>query len=120
MPRHRRAPTPIGPSPGSSTRTGARRAEPVRGETPTTPMTDSPDPLGKRALFWAPAERDEGGPRRSAERDAPGRHALFSDEARASATQVRPVVTLERVVTAPHHDRRFGAGRGLLSPIAVD
>ena len=83
-------------------------------------MTDSPDPLGKRALFWAPAERDEGGPRRAAERDAPGRHALFSDEARASAIQARPVVTLERVVAAPHHDRRFGAGRGLLSPIAVD
>jgi hypothetical protein len=82
-------------------------------------MTDAPDPLGKRALFWAPAERDEGGPRRPAERDAPGRHALFSDEARASVTRTRPVA-LERVVAEPHDDRRFGAGRGLLSPIAVD
>ena len=50
-------------------------------------MTDSPDPLGKRALFWAPAERDEGGPRRAAERDVPGKHALFSDEARAVGHQ---------------------------------
>ena len=26
-------------------------------------MPDAPDPLGKRALFWAPAERHEQGPR---------------------------------------------------------
>jgi hypothetical protein len=83
-------------------------------------MTDSPDPLGKRALFWAPAERDESGPRRAAERDVPGKHALFSDEARASAAQARPVASLERVAKVPHHDRRFGAGRGLVSPIGVD
>jgi len=41
-------------------------------------VPDAPDPLGKRALFWAPAERQEGGPRRPEERIAPGRHALFS------------------------------------------
>jgi hypothetical protein len=29
-------------------------------------------------LFWAPAERQETGPRRPEERIAPGRHALFS------------------------------------------
>jgi hypothetical protein len=42
-------------------------------------MADAPDPLGKRALFWAPAERHEGGPRRPTEKAIPpGRHALFS------------------------------------------
>jgi hypothetical protein len=42
-------------------------------------VPDAPDPLGKRALFWAPAERHEAGPRRPAEkRIPPGRHALFS------------------------------------------
>lgn len=41
-------------------------------------MADSPDPLGKRALFWAPAERQEAGPRRPEKRVPPGRHALFS------------------------------------------
>jgi hypothetical protein len=47
-------------------------------------VPDAPDPLGKRALFWAPAERDEAGPRRVGEREIPGKHALFSDEARAN------------------------------------
>jgi hypothetical protein len=46
-------------------------------------VSDGPDPLGKRALFWAPAERDDGPPK-PAERDATGKHALFSQEARAS------------------------------------
>lgn len=41
-------------------------------------MADAPDPLGKRALFWAPAERQEAGPRRPEKRVLPGRHALFS------------------------------------------
>ncbi len=41
-------------------------------------MADAPDPLGKRALFWAPAERHEAGPRRPEKRVLPGRHALFS------------------------------------------
>lgn len=41
-------------------------------------MPDAPDPLGKRALFWAPAQRHEVGPRKPEERDLPGRHALFS------------------------------------------
>lgn len=42
-------------------------------------MADAPDPLGKRALFWAPAERHEAGPRRpGAKRIPPGRQALFS------------------------------------------
>jgi hypothetical protein len=83
-------------------------------------MTDAPDPLGKRALFWAPAERDEGGPRRPAERDVPGKHALFSDEARASVNPVGPVLSLERVAVAPPRDRRSGGSRGLLGAIAVD
>jgi len=48
-------------------------------------VTDAPDPLGKRALFWAPAERDEDGPRGPSELTAPGKHALFSEEARVAA-----------------------------------
>jgi hypothetical protein len=88
-------------------------------------MTDSPDPLGKRALFWAPAERDEGGPRRASERDVPGKHALFSDEARASVTKARPVSSIDASAThAPRstapRDMRPGAGRGILSSITVE
>jgi len=45
---------------------------------------DAPDPLGKRALFWAPAERHDDGPRTAAECDTTGKHALFSPEARAA------------------------------------
>ena len=41
-------------------------------------MAESPDPLGKRALFWAPAERVEDGPRRSATSQIRGKHALDS------------------------------------------
>jgi len=41
-------------------------------------MPDAPDPLGKRALFWAPAERHDAGPRRAENHVPPGRHALFS------------------------------------------
>jgi hypothetical protein len=82
-------------------------------------VTDAPDPLGKRALFWAPAQRDEGGPRRPAERDVPGKHALFSDEARASVTRPHPVVSMERV-TAPPGAPPPRAHRGILSSITVD
>ncbi len=87
-------------------------------------MNDSPDPLGKRALFWAPAERNEGGPRRASERDVPGKHALFSDEARASV-HTRPVTAIDPSATyasrtqAPR-DMRPGAGRGILSSITVE
>ena len=83
-------------------------------------MNESPDPLGKRALFWAPAERDEGGPRRAAERDVPGKHALFSEEARAAVTKARPVVSFEPSATRAPRDMRPGASRGLLSSITVD
>jgi hypothetical protein len=41
-------------------------------------MADAPDPLGKRALFWAPAERHEAGPRGPEKHVSPGRQALFS------------------------------------------
>jgi|GEM_PF-510655 len=41
-------------------------------------MPDRRDPLGRRALFWAPAQRTEEGPRTVMETDAPGKHALFS------------------------------------------
>ena len=86
-------------------------------------MTDAPDPLGKRALFWAPAERDETGPRRAAERDVPGKYALFSDEARAAVTNTRPVAPFE--AAAPHAPGTLRspaprATRGILSSITVD
>jgi hypothetical protein len=42
-------------------------------------VPDAPDPLGKRALFWAPAERHEEGPRTPDVVAVPGKHALFSD-----------------------------------------
>jgi hypothetical protein len=83
-------------------------------------MADAPDPLGKRALFWAPAERDEGGPRVAAERDVPGKHALFSDEARAAVTKARPVVSFERAAAGAHPHPSPGAQRGALSSITVD
>jgi hypothetical protein len=84
-------------------------------------VTDSPDPLGKRALFWAPAERDEGGPRRAAERDAPGKHALFSAEARASAGAATPPLAPTRhSARQPARDMRPGASRGILSAITVE
>lgn len=47
-------------------------------------MPGSRDPLGKRALFWAPAERDDDGPPRKGRAQARanshdrGRHALYS------------------------------------------
>ena len=47
-------------------------------------MPDAPDPLGKRALFWAPAERHEHGPRTPDEGDVPGKHALFSNSGPAT------------------------------------
>jgi hypothetical protein len=83
-------------------------------------MSDSPDPLGKRALFWAPAERDEGGPRRASERDVPGKHALFSDEARASVTGMRPVTPIESHAPRRQRDVKQGPGRGMLSAITVE
>jgi hypothetical protein len=42
-------------------------------------MSDAPDPLGKRALFWAPAQRDEEGPRNPDGEEVPGKRALYSD-----------------------------------------
>lgn len=41
-------------------------------------MPDGPDPLGKRALFWAPAQRDDGPLVGEPSRDDLGRHALYS------------------------------------------
>ncbi len=84
------------------------------------PVTDAPDPLGKRALFWAPAQRDEGGPRRPAERDVPGKHALFSDEARAVGHQAAPR-RLHGACAAPRPAvPPPGPIGGILSSITVD
>jgi hypothetical protein len=41
-------------------------------------VSDAPDPLGKRALYWAPAKRDEDGPRHADEGQVLGKHALYS------------------------------------------
>lgn len=121
------------PSPWSSTPTGVRHAE--RRPRVARPVTsDAPDPLGKRALFWAPAERDEEGPRRAAERDVPGKHALFSDEARAAGvkpsapiaptTRSAPGAPATRTAPgAPGGARSSPAAtrpRSLLSPITVE
>jgi rRNA maturation protein Nop10 len=54
-------------------------------------VADAPDPLGKRALFWAPAERHEAGPRRPEKpekRVLPGRHALFSAVGNVAPTEI--------------------------------
>jgi hypothetical protein len=58
-------------------------------------VPDAPDPLGKRALFWAPAERQEHGPRTQDEDAVPGKHALFSNAGSATVAsggraRVRP------------------------------
>ena len=49
-------------------------------------MSDAPDPLGKRALYWAPAERHEDGPRNADETYVAGKRALFSDAGTAPST----------------------------------
>lgn len=73
-------------------------------------MPDSPDPLGKRALFWAPAERVEGGPRRVEASPVIGKHALFSAAEAARETSCRPVRR------DGGRSRAFpGTGRGLSS-----
>ena len=70
--------------------TGVRHAERSGREGTGPAVSDAPDPLGKRALYWAPARARRGGPRRAAEGDVPGKHALYSAEARASAGAVAP------------------------------
>lgn len=67
-------------------------------------MTDGHDPLGKRALFWAPATRVEEEPLPGREPVVAGKYALFSgakveEEAEsahlAKGTGLVPPVTLE-------------------------
>lgn len=54
-------------------------------------MTDAPDPLGKRALFWAPAKRVEEEPLPGKEPVVAGKYALFSEGAsEANHTGRRP------------------------------
>lgn len=67
-------------------------------------MTDAPDPLGKRALFWAPANRVEDEPLPGKEPAVAGKYALFSgaqDE------------------DSEHPGQREGGGTGLLPPVAL-
>lgn len=82
-------------------------------------MNDAPDPLGKRALFWAPAERDEDGPRRPEECDVPGKHALFSDEARTGGPGVHPAPALGGPAGTARAVMGAGLG-GLFGPVAVE
>jgi len=101
-------------------------------------MGDAPDPLGRRALFWAPAERDDDGPRgpiRPTERQTRGKYALFTDAGRPHAAKApsarrRSPASPANGVGAP---RPAGAGgvaqgpggalshrRGALSSIAIE
>lgn len=68
---------------------------------------DGPDPLGKRALFWAPATRADGPLRPGEEGDDVGKYALFS---RFS----------DEIEEAPEPDaHRAPPGTGLVPPVEV-
>lgn len=73
-------------------------------------MTDAPDPLGKRALFWAPGASGEEIVLPGQKEKVTGKRALFS----AVTEQTRPD---EKVPDHRDVDPR-GAGR-LLPPVAV-
>jgi len=99
---------------------------------------DAPDPLDKRALFWAPAERHDDGPRNAAECDTTGKHALFSPEARSGLSRrgqpgarrgagpaPNPAPRAGReptFVSSPHRSTRSGPGAlgAVLTPVTVD
>lgn len=68
----------------------------------------SPDPLGKRALFWAPAERADDMPRPGVVTEVPGKHALFSN---AAADVPSP--------TARHVIRQGLPATGLVPPVTL-
>ena len=53
-------------------------------------MSDGHDPLGKRALFWAPAHRVEEDPRPGREPVVAGKYALFSGADEAAVRGTRP------------------------------
>ncbi len=59
-------------------------------------MTDAPDPLGKRALFWAPAQRQDPAPRSNG-RDLEGKRALYSARPSAPSQKGRA----KKVAAAP-------------------
>jgi hypothetical protein len=80
-------------------------------------VPDAPDPLGKRALFWAPAERHEHEPRTGDDDAVPGKHALFSDAGSATVAtggraRVRPSVAEAGPVDHKSSRRRAGADGG--------
>jgi hypothetical protein len=68
-------------------------------------VSEARDPLGKRALFWAPAERQEEAPFRSEHETVRGRHALYS-----VADAVQP----------PQAARPRGVLGGIVGPIVVE
>jgi hypothetical protein len=82
-------------------------------------VPDAPDPLGKRALFWAPAERHDAGPRRPEKRVAPGRQALFSAAATKAASS--PAKKNGRTPSALNGTRRpaRGARPARAQPVAA-
>ena len=81
-------------------------------------MTDAPDPLGKRALFWAPAAREDGPPGPS-DRDLSGKHALFSEEARTGAILSGPGRRIAAVAANDKTRRAAAADVGRPDPLAV-
>lgn len=75
-------------------------------------MSDAPDPLGKRALFWAPAEREEVGRPARNEPAVTGKHALFSAATDPDAPATTPAASRARSSRAP----RAAAGPGGIVP----
>ncbi len=73
-------------------------------------MAGSPDPLGKRALFWAPAERVEENPQHPREPDVRGRHALFSAPEVPAAAAGAETATRKRSGTAARTKSSKSAG----------
>lgn len=65
-------------------------------------MADGPDPLGKRALFWAPAQRREDEPGDEPPPPVAGRRALFSSTTGAGPGLVgAPIPGHGATVTGP-------------------
>jgi len=73
-------------------------------------VSDAPDPLGKRALFWAPAERTEERPPRGSDVAVTGKRALYS----AYGPVAAEVPERGKVPTAP------GAPAGLVPPVSLN
>jgi hypothetical protein len=84
-------------------------------------VPEAPDPLGRRALFWAPAERHEDDPSHPDASPDRGRHALYSDPGRAAVRRDKtqpPVADVAPRGRASHpSNRRASAGAAPGSPL---